>query len=308
MSDTLAALLPVFLLIVTGFVLRRSLLSEESHWTGIGQLVYFVMLPALLIDTLARADFARLPVGSIGGALLAAIAAMAAICLALRRPLASRLQIDGAAFTSLFQGATRWNAFVALAIAAGLFGNHGVALVSVAMLAMIPVLNVLNVWVLARYAAAKRPDWRTVVVALIRNPLIWSCAAGIALNRIEIAIPPPVHVFAEALGRSSLALALLMVGAGLRLTSLLQPSPAALLASVLKLVVLPALAIGAGHLMGLNAAGLGVVAITSSVPTAPVAYVLARQMGGDAELLAQILTMQTVLAALTIPIMISLAL
>ena len=308
MSDTLAALLPVFLLIVTGFVLRRSLLSEESHWTGIGQLVYFVMLPALLIDTLARADFARLPVGSIGGALLAAIAAMAAICLALRRPLASRLQIDGAAFTSLFQGATRWNAFVALAIAAGLFGNHGVALVSVAMLAMIPVLNVLNVWVLARYAAAKRPDWRTVVVALIRNPLIWSCAAGIALNRIEIAIPPPVHVFAEALGRSSLALALLMVGAGLRLTSLLQPSPAALLASALKLVVLPALAIGAGHLMGLSATGLGVVAISSSVPSAPAGYVLARQMGGDAELLAQILTMQTVLAALTIPIMISLAL
>jgi len=141
MSNTLAALLPVFLLIVTGFVLRHSLLSEESHWTGIQQLVYFVMLPALLIDTLARADFARLPVGGIAGALLAAIAATAAMCLALRRPLADRLQGDGAAFTSLFQGATRWNAYVALAIAAGLFGESGVALVSVAMLAMIPALN-----------------------------------------------------------------------------------------------------------------------------------------------------------------------
>lgn len=307
MSNTLAALLPVFLLIVTGFVLRHSLLSEESHWTGIGHLVYFVMLPALLIDTLARADFAGLPVAAIGSALLAAIAAMAVICLALRRPLASRFRVDGAAFTSIFQGATRWNAYVALAIAAGLYGNRGVALVSVAMLAMIPVLNVLNVWVLARYAAAKKPDWRTVVIALARNPLIWSCAAGIALNRIGLEIPPPVHVFAETLGRSSLALALLMVGAGLRLASLLRPSPTALLASALKLVVLPAIAIGAGQLIGLTADGLGVVAITSSVPSAAGAYVLARQMGGDAELLAQILTLQTAIGAFTIPLMISLA-
>jgi len=166
---------------------------------------------------------------------------------------------------------------------------------------------VLNVWVLARYAAAKPPDWRTLVVALVRNPLIGSCAIGIALNRLGVAIPAPVHVFAEALGRSSLALALLMVGAGLRFASLMRPSPAALLASTLKLVFLLAMAIGAGLLMGLSGASLGVVAITSSVPSAPGGYVLARQLGGDAGLLAQILTLETVLAALTMPIMISLA-
>jgi hypothetical protein len=307
MYDTLAALLPVFLLIVAGFLLRRSLMPEEAHWIGVERLVYFVMFPALLIDTLARADLAHLPVGGIGGALLAAILAMAVICLLLRAPLAASLEINGAAFTSLFQGATRWNTFVALAVAANLFGDSGVALVSIAMLAMIPALNVINVWVLAHFAAEAPPSWRSVFMALVRNPLIWSCAVGIALNLMGIAIPAPIHTFADALGRSALALALLMVGAGLQLAGLIRPRPAAVIGTALKLLVMPAMAVGFGHLLGLSGTSLAVVAIASSVPSAPGGYVLARQMGGDAELLAQILTLQTVLAALTMPIAIALA-
>jgi len=305
MSNILAALFPVFLLIVCGFLLRRSLLPQEAHWIGIERLVYFVMVPALLIDTLARADLAHLPVGGIGGALLGAIAAMAVICLTLRAPLAKRLQVNGAAFTSLVQGATRWNAFVALAVAGNLFGNPGVALVSVAMLAMVPVLNVFNVWVLAHYVSEVPPNWRAVALALVRNPLIWSCAIGIALNLIGMAIPTPIHVFADALGRSALALALLMVGAGLQLAGLIRPSPVTVVTTVLKLIVMPALAIGCGYLLGLSGTSLGVVAVASSVPSAPGGYVLARQMGGDAEVLAQILTLQIVLAALTMPLIIA---
>ena len=50
-----------------------------------------------------------------------------------------------------------------------------------------------------------------------------------------------------------------------------------------------------------------IVAVCSAVPTSPSAYVLARQMGGDAPLLAQIITLQTILAAITMPIAIALA-
>jgi hypothetical protein len=50
-----------------------------------------------------------------------------------------------------------------------------------------------------------------------------------------------------------------------------------------------------------------IVAVCSAVPTAPSAYVLARQMGGDAPLLAQIITLQTILAAITMPIAVAFA-
>jgi hypothetical protein len=104
------------------------------------------------------------------------------------------------------------------------------------------------------------------------------------------------------LGRASLALGLLLVGAGLEIRGLIRPAPATFVASVLKLAVMPALAIGIGMLLGAHGANLAVVACCASVPTASSAYVLARQMSGDTALMAEILTVETVLAMITMPI------
>jgi predicted permease len=69
---------------------------------------------------------------------------------------------------------------------------------------------------------------------------------------------------------------------------------------------MPALAIGLGYWMGVSGAALTVVAVASSVPSAPGAYILARQMGGDAPLYAHILTLETVAALVTIPVVLAL--
>ena len=94
----------------------------------------------------------------------------------------------------------------------------------------------------------------------------------------------------------------MMVGVGLQPERLLRPDASALVATVLKLLLMPAMAIAAGKVLGLDAVSLAVVACCAAVPAAPNAYLLARQMGGDAELMAQILTLQTLLAAVTMPI------
>ena len=213
MSAVLGALLPVFLLIVAGFALRRFLIQEDQHWVGLERLLYYVMFPALLIHTMARADLLKVPVLAVGGTLFVAVLAMAVLCLALR-PLLARLGVTGPAFSSVFQGATRWQTFVALAVAGNLFGDLGLALASVAMVAMIPLLNVLCVWVLVHYASPNRADWRAVGLAIIQNPFIWACVIGMALNPVWAYVPQPLNVFIDALGRSSLALGLLIVGAG----------------------------------------------------------------------------------------------
>jgi predicted permease len=152
MPVVIAALLPVFILIVLGIVLKRSLMRLDTQWHGLEQLTYFVLFPMLLIQTLVKADLSKVPVAGVGGALLLAALAMSLLCLALR-PALARLGIGGPAFTSIFQGATRWQTFVALSIAANLFGDVGLALASVAMVAIIPLVNVFSVSVLARYAS-----------------------------------------------------------------------------------------------------------------------------------------------------------
>ena len=84
MGVVLAALVPVFLLIVLGFALKQSLMRLETQWHGLERLVYYVLLPALLIDTLTRADLATVPVLGVGGALMLSALLLSLLCLALR--------------------------------------------------------------------------------------------------------------------------------------------------------------------------------------------------------------------------------
>ena len=83
MLAVIAALIPVFLLIVTGFALRRWLIQDDAHWIGLERLLYYVMFPALLVESLSRADLSKVPVLAVGGTLLTAVLLMTALCLAL---------------------------------------------------------------------------------------------------------------------------------------------------------------------------------------------------------------------------------
>jgi malonate transporter and related proteins len=302
----LAALLPVFLLIVLGFGLKRSLMRLETQWHGLERLTYYVLFPALLIETLVKADLSKVPVAGVGGALLLSALLMSLLCLALR-PLLARWAVDGPAFTSVFQGATRWQTYVALAVSANLYGDTGLALASVAMVAIIPLVNVFSVAVLAHYASPEKQSVRVIAMTVVRNPLIWACAIGLAINVAHLPLPRIWHEVADALGRSSLGIGLLVTGAGLQLAGMFRPSFAASIAVFLKLVLMPALAVALALWFGLSGANLAIVAACSAVPASSSAYVLARQMGGDAPLLAQIITLQTILAAVTMPFVIALA-
>jgi malonate transporter len=304
MAIVLAALLPVFLLIVLGFVLKRSLMRLETQWHGLERLTYYVLFPALLIQTLVKADLTKVPVAGVGGALLLSALLMSLLCLGLR-PLLSRFAIDGPAFTSIFQGATRWQTYVALAVSGNLYGDVGLALASVAMVAVIPLVNVLSVSVLAHYASPEKQSVRTIAMTVVRNPLIWACAIGLAINVTQVPLPRIWHEVADALGRSSLGIGLLVTGAGLHLEGMFRPSLAAGVAVFLKLILMPMLAIALALWFGLSGSNLAIVAACSAVPASSSAYVLARQMGGDAPLLAQIITLQTILAAVTMPIVIA---
>jgi predicted permease len=232
-------------------------------------------------------------------------ALMSLLCLGLR-PLLARFAVDGPAFTSIFQGATRWQTYVALAVSGNLYGDVGLALASVAMVAIIPLVNVTSVSVLAHYASSEKQSVRAIAMTVVRNPLIWACAIGLAINVAHLPLPRIWHEVADALGRSSLGIGLLVTGAGLHLEGMFRPSLAASVAVFLKLILMPVLAVALALWFGVSGSSLAIVTACSAVPASSSAYVLARQMGGDAPLLAQIITLQTILAALTMPIAIAL--
>jgi malonate transporter len=295
------ALVPVFLLVVLGAFLKRTLLKNENAWDSLEDLTYFVLFPALLFLATATADLSKVPIWGIIIALVTAILAIAILLLALRAPLQRAFSWSGPSYTSVFQGAVRWNTYIAVAVASTLLGEIGLALAAVALASMIPLINVLSVVVLARYAPNSPANVKYVFVQLLRNPFIWACALGVVVNAAGVPLPKVFTGFMNVLGQASLPLGLMIVGAGLNLKTVAKIDAAVLIAVCVKMLLLPTIAIGTAYFVGVTGPAFAVIAIASSVPSAPNGYMLARQMGGDAPLLARILTIQIFVALFSIP-------
>ncbi len=297
----LTSLIAVFLVIATGWFLKARGIVAPNHWLGVERLTYQVLFPAVVIHTLAVADLSRLPVLAMGLSLVLAILIVAGLLL-LARPLLARAGVDGPAFTSIFQGSVRWNTFVALALAAGLQGRDGTTLMAIAVAAMIPLLNVMCVLVLSRFAHGRPMSPLATIRSIAFNPFIWSSAVGLLLNQLQWMLPAAIVSYLDVMGRAALGVGLLAVGAGLDLRSLARPRIAHVVAVVTKLVVMPLLAWTIARHLGLSGPALTMTVVAASVPTATAAYFLARDLGGDAPLMAEITTLQTLLALATLPL------
>jgi len=304
MIAAIESLLPIFLLIGLGFILRWRDVVPADMWRGIELLGYWVFFPALLSETLIRADLASLPLTEITLTMALAFATLAGGLILLRLPIMRWLNISGASYGSLFQCATRWNGFIALPILDKLYGDTGVALVAIIMAVLVPVANVVNVAVVARNAGARQLTYGQTAYVVFRNPFIWATAIGLAINLAGISIYEPLMTGLHLLGGAAIGTGLLMVGAGLHAEEARRPSLAVWLGTGLKLIGMPVIVLGWIMISGISGPAVVACLVCAGVPTAMSAYVLARQMGGDATLIATTVTLQTLLSLITIPLLI----
>lgn len=298
------SILPIFLVVMAGAAARRLPVLTQESWDGIDRAGFYILFPAYLFLTLAKADYSGLAMGRVTIAYCVGLALIGAGLIA-AWPMLKTRGVTPASFTSLFQGATRWNSFVALAIADRIADQAGITLIAFLMSVIIIPINIANVGLLIVMCGGRATPWQ-FMLKLIGNPLLIATIAGMTVHALAIPIYPPVEQGLDFLGRAALGLGLLSVGAGLRLGDLLRPPPVAAIPLVLKLLVLPASAVALGYLVGLDRTTIAHLALAASVPSAMNGYILARQMGGDAELYAAIVTLQTAAAFFTIPLILAL--
>ncbi|MEQ5803772.1 AEC family transporter [Halomonas sp. H10-9-1] len=303
MADVAGALGPLFLLILLGAGLGWLRQPGADFWPQLERLIYFLLFPAMLVATLATADVSQVPVGKVALSLLGAMGTFAVLLWRIR----GRLGLEAAAFTSAFQGALRFNTYVGVAGAAALHGAPGATVAAVAVALMVPVVNVLCV---ASFIAAGTLGTSSLgrsLAALGRNPLILGCLIGIGLNVSGIGLPGWSAATVELLGRAALPLGLVAVGVALRPAALVRRDRGILASHLVKLALMPALALVLALLLGLDPVSRDVVLLFAALPTATSAYILARQLAGDAEMMAALITGQTLLAMATLPLWLRLA-
>ena len=303
MQGVADALGPLFLLILLGVVLGRLRQPTADFWSQLEKVIYFLLFPAMLVATLANANVAEVPVVRLAIALLGGMLLFATLLWAMQR----RLGLAAPAYTSVFQGALRFNTYVGVAGAAALHGTAGATVAAVAVALMVPVVNVLCVVCFIAAGTLGPSSLGKSLAALARNPLILACLVGIGLNLSDIGLPGWSGAAVELLGRAALPLGLVAVGVALRPQALFRLDRGVLAANLVKLVLMPALVLGVALLLGLDAVSRDVALLFAALPTATSAYILARQLGGDAELIAALITGQTLLAMATLPLWLHLA-
>jgi malonate transporter and related proteins len=291
-----SALVPIALLIAAGNGLRRVAFVPDAFWPQAERLCYFVLLPALFAHSLGTADLSAVPIMGLASVLIATTI-LVSIALVLAAP---RLSPDGAAFTSVFQGGIRFNNYVGITAAVALYGPPAIALAAVANAAIVPTVNVLCVLVFARFGTA-RPSLSGILRGIATNPLILGCAAGIALQIAGIRLPAALFGAVGALGQASLPLGLLCVGAALEVSQARSALRPVIVSSLAKFAAMPATAALLCLAFGLDGLAASVAVLFMALPTASSSYVMARQLGGDAPLMATIVAIQTLLALATLP-------
>jgi len=294
-------LISVCLVIALGWFIRQRIVPDPAAWRALESVSYYFLTPALIGKSLAFAKLGTLPFARLGGTLVGTVLILATL-LVLARPLIQRaLRIDAPAFTSVFQGSLRWNSFIALGFAANLFGNEGIAIASVAVASLIPLLNVLCIAVLRKYGTGGG----SLLRGLVTNPFIIGTLGGLAINLVGLPIPRSVVLGVDILGQCALGTGLLLVGVGLRLQDLQRPNRALMAGIFIRLLITPLVGYSLAMLIGLSGPVLTIAIICLGVPTAGACYVLARQMGGDATLMAAIITGQTIASIATLPLLLT---
>lgn len=296
MINVFLSVLPIFVLIVIGYVAKKHFISDDGFWKASDKLVYYLFFPSLLLLDISGANFASANtstglISTIGSTVLVAVLIFAGQRV---------VQVKNDLFTSIFQGGVRYNSYVFIALSQSLFGDTGVALSGVFIAYMIVLTNVMSVLVMNHYGEGSKKSIKGMVTALLQNPLIIAALLGLIFNALDWHIAGALRQLMQYLGNAATPLSLMSVGSGLILMMQTQKMVATIYSIGLKLLLMPAFTIVLLKMQGATGAPANIALLYASVPCAGNAYILARQMGGDSVAMASIITWTTLASALTI--------
>lgn len=302
---------PIFLLIALGRVLRQTNFLPDDFFRGLNRFVFWLALPALLINNLSVAELEMATISRI--VLLFTLGTLLAMALAWL--VSGRLSLTPPKTGSFIQGSFRGNgAFISLPVivySMGTIDPHAETLATVVLAPVVVVFNILAVIVLVHYRKDREGSGISIsslAIEMARNPLIMSCVVGLALNLLDIRPPRFLSLSLAALGRTSLPLVLMSIGASLEFERLRGATSPSLAASLIKLLAAPLFGFLLAGVFELSRTDRMIAILYLAAPAAAMSYVMAEEMGNDGPLAGRIVTLSTLLSAITIPMILAIGL
>ncbi|MBR9842664.1 MAG: AEC family transporter [Rhodobacteraceae bacterium] len=291
----LLGLLPSFLMVALGGLLR-SRLSRDA-WQGLDRLNFEVLFPALIFVAASSRPIAVADILRIGPAVWAILFAGLALGYLARRFGPDRF-LD---FAGAWQTAWRFNTAMAF-VAVATLSNPPLGELAVAVGLAIPMANLLAVSALSRGSGSLTQTLKRVAT----NPFLIASVSGVLVGLSGLTIPAPIMAPLEMLSHAAIPIALISVGATMNWGALARLDRFSSIICATKLVALPALTFAACKLLSVEPAIARTLTLFAAMPTASAAHVLAGGFGADRSLAATLVAQSTLLAAVTLPLWITL--
>ena len=299
--ETLTIVLPIFLIIGLGTLLKQLRLFDEAFLQQTNRLVYVVFLPLLLFYKIGKADFSSF----FNAPLVIGSSLVIVIVFTLSYFYTGKRQYSAAIRGSFCQGAFRGNlAYIGLAICLNAYGEDGLTKAGILMGFLVPVLNLFAILaLLLPHHGRDQEKPPSLIAQTILNPLIIASFLGIIWSFWSLPIPLIIDRSLNITTGLALPLALLAIGGGFSFERLKGDLKLAGLASAIKLVLLPLLAFLLLVPMGVTGSDLGIGILIAGTPAATATYIMAQQMKGDAELAGSIVMLSTLASAFSYTIL-----
>ena len=302
------AVVPIFLLIMLGYVLTR-LKVWDAHFLKIANnLCFKCLLPVLLFYNVASSNIFEVFNGKL---ILYVCLCACALCgvLFLIVPLLIK---DNKRRGVLIQGTFRSN-FLLFGVPLGLSigGESGATLAAVVASFYVPVINMLSVISLYVFSDAKDKNLKSALIGIVKNPLIIGGVSGLIFsvirNYIGFELPTMLDTTLYNIKSAATPLAFLILGGDLKFGNMLRNIKISIFSVVGKLIAIPAIMLTFSAFLGFDRLSMAILLAVFATPNAVSSYAMARNYEADYDLAGEIVTLSTLLSIFTIFVFITIS-
>jgi predicted permease len=297
---------PIFLLIILGYVLTRIKLWD-GHFLKIANDVCFkCLLPVLLFYNVATADIFEV----FNLKLIVYVCICACVLCGLLFLIVPLFVKDQKRRGVMIQGTFRSN-FLLFGVPLGLSigGTQGAVLAAVVASFYVPVINMLSVISLYAFSESENKNLKSAILGIIKNPLIIGGVSGLIFslirNSIGFEIPTMIDTTLFNIKSAATPIAFMVLGGDLKFGNMLKNVKFSALSVLGKIVLIPAMMLTISALLGFNELEMAILIAVFATPNAVSSYAMARNYEADYDLAGEIITLGTILSIITMFIFIT---
>ncbi len=296
----LNTVLPVFIIVALGFVLRKTGLINDNFVSLSSKIVFNVSLPVLIFIEIAKIDLDTI----LDFKLILFVYAGTIISYLLIWLVSGFVTKNGYDRSVIIQGSFRGNfAIVGLALITNVFGFDKLGKASIVLAFTVPLYNILSVIALTiPVRKEKNLDMKSIIWEIIRNPLVLGVIFALPFSYFKVPLNDMLEKSANYVAVLALPLALLGIGGFLRFEDIKEGIKLSAFSTVLKLILVPLAATFFAVQYGFKNDDLGIIFILFACPTAIASFIMADAMGVNSKLAGNILLVTTILSVFTIAI------